>query len=123
MLVASIFSFSHNTFYPIREKNHHFINIFCVVYKCFQFRPAKNFANFCFSLSYTYILLLAFAFIMDQAKIFVFDKESVCLYITEIYLYVCYTFFYSWMKFKNFSCRPVYLAHVFCYVFTKQPKF
>ena len=40
MLVTTIFSFSHNVLFPIKEKNHHFGNIKFVVCKCFQFGQA-----------------------------------------------------------------------------------
>ena len=39
MLVSSIFSFSHNVFNPLRDKNHHFKYFDFVVCKCFQFGP------------------------------------------------------------------------------------
>ena len=40
MLVTSIFSFSDNVFYSIRETFHHFGHLYqFVVYKCFQFEP------------------------------------------------------------------------------------
>ena len=37
MLVASIFSFSHNVFYPFQTKFQFFILIYFVFCKCFQF--------------------------------------------------------------------------------------
>ena len=37
MLVTSIFSFSHNVFYSIKDRNYHFY------YKCFQFGLVQNF--------------------------------------------------------------------------------
>ena len=43
MLVTSIFSFSYNVFYPIKDRNHHFSYIYCVVCKCFQFGHVQNF--------------------------------------------------------------------------------
>ena len=43
MLVTSIFSFSHNVFYPSRNKFWFFIQIYFVVYKCFQLGQDQNF--------------------------------------------------------------------------------
>ena len=43
MLVTSIFSFSHNVFYPIRYRNHCFSNLKFVVCKCFEFGPVRMF--------------------------------------------------------------------------------
>ena len=43
MLVSSIFSFSHNVFYPSQTKFELFIHIFFVVCECFQFGPVKDF--------------------------------------------------------------------------------
>ena len=34
---TSIFSFSHNVFNPIKDKNYHVKYFYFVVYKCFQF--------------------------------------------------------------------------------------
>ena len=42
MLITSIFSFSHNVFYPSQTKCEFFIHIYCVVCKCFQFGPVKD---------------------------------------------------------------------------------
>ena len=43
MLVTSIFPFSHNVFYRIKDRNHNFSNIRFVVGKCFEFCPVQNF--------------------------------------------------------------------------------
>ena len=43
MLVTSMFSFSHNVFFPIKDRNHHFSNNEFVVCKCFQFGPDQDF--------------------------------------------------------------------------------
>ena len=43
ILVTSIFSFSHNVFYPSQNKFQFFSHIYFIVYKCFQFGPDKNF--------------------------------------------------------------------------------
>ena len=50
MLVTSIFSISHSVFYSIKERNHHFNNIYFVVCKIYAFN-------------------------LDQAKILLFGKE------------------------------------------------
>ena len=42
MLMTSIFSFSHNVFCPIKDRNHHFSNIEFIVSKCFQFGLGQN---------------------------------------------------------------------------------
>ena len=39
MLVTCIFSFSHNVFSPIKDKNHHFKYFYFVVCKCLQYGP------------------------------------------------------------------------------------
>ena len=39
MLVTSIFSFSHNVFYPSQKEFLYLSYIYCVVCKCFQFGP------------------------------------------------------------------------------------
>ena len=46
MLVTSIFSFSHNLFYPTKDRNRHFSNTAFVVCKCFQFGQSQNFVVF-----------------------------------------------------------------------------
>ena len=43
MLVTSIFSFSHNVFYPITYKFRHFSHIWIVVCKCFEFGLVYHF--------------------------------------------------------------------------------
>ena len=43
MLVTSIFPFSHNVFYRIKDRNHNFSNVRFVVCKCFEFCPVQNF--------------------------------------------------------------------------------
>ena len=43
MLVTSIFSFSHNVFYPIKDRNHHLSYIYFIVCKCFEFDDVHNF--------------------------------------------------------------------------------
>ena len=43
MLVASIFSFSHNVFYTIKDRNFHLCYIYFVVCKCFEFRQGQIF--------------------------------------------------------------------------------
>ena len=43
MLVTSIFSFSHNVFYPSLNKYQFFCHIYYVVCKCFQFRQVSHF--------------------------------------------------------------------------------
>ena len=43
MLVTSIFSFSHNVFYPSQNKLQLFNYIYFVVCKCFQFGPVQFF--------------------------------------------------------------------------------
>ena len=35
MLVTSNSSFSHNVFYPIKDRNHHFSNMYFIVFECF----------------------------------------------------------------------------------------
>ena len=43
MLVSSIFSFLHNTFfYPMKDKQKYLSNIHFVICKCFQFRCIQN---------------------------------------------------------------------------------
>ena len=42
MLVTRIFSYSHNVFYPIKDKNLHFSNFQFVVCKCFEFGSVKK---------------------------------------------------------------------------------
>ena len=42
MLVTSIFSFSHNVFYPIKGRNYHLCYIYFVC-KCFQFGQSQIF--------------------------------------------------------------------------------
>ena len=39
MLVTSIFSFSNNVFYSIKDINNYFTYFYVVVCKCFQFEP------------------------------------------------------------------------------------
>ena len=43
MLVTSIFSFSLNVFYPIKDRNKHLSYIYFVIWKCFQFVHIQNF--------------------------------------------------------------------------------
>ena len=43
MLVTSIFSFSHNVFYSIKDRNYHLCYISFVVCKCFQFGQGQIF--------------------------------------------------------------------------------
>ena len=43
MLVTSIFSFSHNVFYSVKERNSYFSNLYFVVCKCFQFGYIQTF--------------------------------------------------------------------------------
>ena len=43
MLVTSIFSFSHNIFYSITDRNYHLCYIYFVVYKCLQFEHGQIF--------------------------------------------------------------------------------
>ena len=45
MLVTSIFSFSHNVFFPIKDKNHHLEYIYFVVCKYFEFAPVYDFCH------------------------------------------------------------------------------
>ena len=40
---TSIFFFSHDVFYPIKDRNNCFSNIKFVVSKCFQFGQGQNF--------------------------------------------------------------------------------
>ena len=40
---TSNFSFSHNVFYSIKDRNYHFCYIYFVVCKCFQFGQVQNF--------------------------------------------------------------------------------
>ena len=42
MLVTSIFSFSNNVFYSIKERNHNLSNILVIVCKCFEFGLVKK---------------------------------------------------------------------------------
>ena len=42
MLVISIFFFSHNFFYPIKDKFHDLIKHFCFVWKAFVFGKIKK---------------------------------------------------------------------------------
>ena len=42
MLEASIFLFSHNVFYPIKDRNHHFINFEFVVCNALNLVQSKN---------------------------------------------------------------------------------
>ena len=46
MLVTSIFSFSHNVFYPTQNKFQFFSHIYFVVCKCFQFGPVLKKLSF-----------------------------------------------------------------------------
>ena len=57
MLVTNIFSFSHNFFYHITDKNHYFSNIKFVICECFQFERVQHFHNKIFDWS----ILKAFA--------------------------------------------------------------
>ena len=41
-MVTSIFSFSNNILYTIKDRNQNFSNILFVVYKCFEFGPSGN---------------------------------------------------------------------------------
>ena len=43
MLVTSIFSFSQNVFYSIKDRNYHLSKIYSVVCKCFQFGQGQIF--------------------------------------------------------------------------------
>ena len=45
MEIISIFSFSHNVFYPIKERNHHMSYMIFIVWKnyCAQFGSVQNF--------------------------------------------------------------------------------
>ena len=43
MLVTSIFSFSHNVFYPIKDRNLHLSYNYFVICKCVQFDLVQNF--------------------------------------------------------------------------------
>ena len=43
MLVSSIFSFSHNVFYPIKDRNHQYSNGEFVVCKYFHFGQGQKF--------------------------------------------------------------------------------
>ena len=43
MLLTSIFSFSSSVFYPIKERNRHFNNIYFIACKCFKFGPWENY--------------------------------------------------------------------------------
>ena len=43
MLVTSIFSFSQNVFYPVKDRYHYLNYINFVVCKCFQFGHIQNF--------------------------------------------------------------------------------
>ena len=43
MLVTSIFSFSHNVFYSIKDRNYHLCYIYSVFCKCFQFGQGQFF--------------------------------------------------------------------------------
>ena len=36
-------TFSHNVFYPLKDKTHHLSYIYFVICKHFQFRPIQNF--------------------------------------------------------------------------------
>ena len=45
MPVTSIFSLSHNIFYPIKNRNHYFSNILFVFCKYFEFGPFQNFVT------------------------------------------------------------------------------
>ena len=42
-LVISIFSYFHNTFYPIKNRLEHLSDIYFVISKCFQFGKKKLF--------------------------------------------------------------------------------
>ena len=44
MLVTIVFSFSHNVFYFIKDRNIIFV-VYCVVCKCFQFGLVSSFGN------------------------------------------------------------------------------
>ena len=43
MLITSIFSFSHNVFYPIKDRNLHFSYNYFVICKCVQLDLVQNF--------------------------------------------------------------------------------
>ena len=45
MLLTSIFSFSHNVFYSIKDRNHHLTYIYFVICKCFQFDDVLDFVT------------------------------------------------------------------------------
>ena len=45
MLVTSIFSFSHNVFYSIKDRYDHLCYIYFVACKCFQFEQGQIFGN------------------------------------------------------------------------------
>ena len=45
MLITSIFSFSHDVFYPMKDRNYDFSKIYFVVCKCFQFGRVSHFCR------------------------------------------------------------------------------
>ena len=46
MLVTSIFSFSHNVFYSVLDRNYHFSKVLFAVCKCFQFGLVQKYLSF-----------------------------------------------------------------------------
>ena len=42
LLATDIFSFSHNVFYPIKNKNYKISNIWIIVCKCSEFGPVQK---------------------------------------------------------------------------------
>ena len=71
---TSIFSFSHDVFYPSQNKFHIFIHVYFVVCTCFQLGPAffpfptmfSTLHKTNFTFSFTFILSSAHAFNLDQ---------------------------------------------------------
>ena len=75
MLVTSIFSFSHNVFYSIKNRNNKFSNTISVISKCFEFHPAKKKCRLGKGLT-TFHLFPASVFRFDKCTILWFGKAE-----------------------------------------------
>ena len=77
MLVTSIFSFFHNVFYALQDRNYHLCYIYFVVCKCFEFGQSQIFVVWEWVNS-----LFANAFKLITSKFLLFGK-GLTLYLTK----------------------------------------
>ena len=73
MLVNSIFSFSHNVFYSIKDRNYHSCYIYFGICKCFQFEQGQIFVIW----EWVNPLQINKIFNWSKSKAFVDDKINV----------------------------------------------